>query len=100
MGSVRGRILASLAVLVFVYVIALPIAVGGFSYGARDGAAPAWQASVHTAHGASLLALENGLGPMGSGAMYSGLFQVGLLVLVVLGSIWLLARTRRGQKLN
>ncbi len=100
MGTVRGRILLSLAVLVFVYIIALPIAVGGFSYGARNGAASAWQASVHTTHGVSLLALQNSWGPMGSGAMYSGLFQVGLLALVVLGSIWVLARTRHGQKLN
>ncbi len=100
MRSVRGRILASVAVLVFVYVIVLPIAAGGFSYGARNGAASAWRSSIHTTHGASMLSLENGLRPMGSGAMYSGLLQIGLLVLIVLGSIWLVARARHDQKLN
>ncbi len=95
------QLLAILALLVFVYVMTLPLTMGGLGYGAVRYARPAWQTSTHTSHGISVLAMGNGLSWTGSEALYSGLIQLGLLVIIVMGSIWLVsALGRHGKKAN
>ena len=100
MKPVWKQVLVVLAVLVFVYVIAMPALMGGFGYGARNTSRAAWQVSLHYNHAASLPFMGGGLRWMGPNALLSGMLQLGLLALIVLGSIWLVARAlaRHGQE--
>ncbi len=100
MRPVWKRILTILAILVFVYVIAMPIVMGGFAYGA-SGTRSDWQASSHYSHSASMAAMANGFGWMGQGAVFSGLLQLGVLGTVILGSVWLLSASwRKGRNVE
>lgn len=96
------QLLIVLAVLVFVYVIALPVVMGGFSYGAGETSRAALQASVHRNHAGFMPAMGQGFRWAGQAAPLSGLIPLAALVLVVLGSTWLLVGrvSRHDQKSN
>ncbi len=94
------QLLVILAILVFVYVMIMPIVMGGFSYGAERASRSALQGSLHNNHSGLMSVLETGSGWMGSNALSSGLLQLGLLAVIVLGSVWLVAGllARQSQK--
>jgi hypothetical protein len=100
MKAVWRQLRIILGLVVFVYVIAMPVIMGGFDYGARRTPQTAWPAAMHLNHGSPLAVMRQGLGSMGRGALLSGLAQLGVLILIVLLGAWLFAALdgRRGRE--
>ncbi len=86
-------LLGILAAPVVLSVLATPLMMAQFytfgGYGMMSGRGPAWRMPMHYGYGGSWSPMMGGFGWMGGGLLFSGLIQLGVLILIVLGIIWM-----------
>jgi uncharacterized membrane protein len=104
MKSLWKWVLGIVAAVVVLSILAMPLMMARFygfgGYGMMSGPRSSWGWPMHGGFGGWMPMMGGGgFGWMGFGMVFSALVQLGVLILIVLGIVWLVrAINRQGQK--